>query len=200
MPLLDAIDPLAARIGAVNTIVNDAGRITGHNTDAYGAATALAEAMPLEGARVLIVGGGGAARAVAHGIAERGATVHLVNRTVAKAETIAKSVGATWGPLADVQRAAAFDAVVNASSAGMQEYGEGSPIPAERLREGQVVMDIVYKPIRTLLLASAASRGARTVHGGRMLLHQACKQFELYTQRTAPIDAMDRALRAQVGD
>jgi shikimate dehydrogenase len=199
MPLLDRIDPIASKIGAVNTIVNDDGTLTGFNTDAFGAATALEEAVRVAGARVLLIGGGGAARAVAYGLAERGATLHIVNRTVSKAEEIAKGVGATWGPLDDVRRSREFDAIVNASSAGMVEYGAASPVPAECIETKHVVMDIVYKPIRTELLTLASQRGARTVHGGRMLLHQARRQFELYTQQTAPLDAMDRALRAQVG-
>src|SRR5690348_12496878 len=85
IPLLDGLDPLAARIGAVNTVVNDDGRLTGHNTDASGAARAVEEARPLAGARVLLVGAGGAARAIAHAAADRGARVTIANRNVDKA-------------------------------------------------------------------------------------------------------------------
>ena len=197
IPLLDRVDDLAARIGAVNTIVNDAGVLTGHNTDAWGAARALEEALPLRGARVLVLGAGGAARAVAFSLAGESAEVTIANRTASRAKVLAEELGVRSRDLAELSSLAGFDAVVNASSAGMQEYGDASPIP-EGLLAGVVVMDIVYKPIRTALVRAAEARGCQTVHGGRMLLHQAARQFELYTGRDAPLDAMDAALRAAI--
>lgn len=198
MPLLDAIEPTAARIGAVNTIVNDGGRLTGHNTDAYGAVRALSEAMEVAGKRVVVVGAGGAARAVGFGLVEARARLHVVNRTREKGEALAHALGATSGGLEDLGDPSAFDALVNASSAGMAEYGAESPVPERTLRPGLVVMDIVYKPIRTRLLAEAERRGATTVHGGRMLLWQACRQFELYTGVAAPEHAMNAALLSAI--
>ncbi len=204
MPLLDRIDELAERIGAVNTIVNDDGALSGHNTDAWGAARALEEALPLRGHRAVLVGAGGAARAVAFSFCSKGMRVHLVNRTRDKAESLAADLAAAFGSevvsaggLEDLADLTGCDALVNCSSAGMEGYG-GSPVPGEALYSGLVVMDIVYKPIRTPLLRDAERRGAKTVHGGRMLLHQACRQFELYTGRPAPIDAMDAALRQAI--
>ena len=200
MPLLDRLDELARRIGAVNTVVNDDGVLTGHNTDAWGAARALEEALPLRGKSALLVGAGGAARAVAASLAAEGMRVHVVNRTPERVEVLAKDLGAgiSGGPLDDLARLASVDALVNCSSAGMAEYGAASPVPEALLRPGLVVMDIVYKPIETELLRAARRRGAIGIHGGRMLLHQACRQFELYTGRTAPLEAMDRALRAAI--
>ena len=93
----------------------------------------------------------------------------------------------------------AYDAIVNCSSATMAEYGGRSPVPESALTPRLVVMDIVYKPIRTELLMAAERRGARTIHGGRMLLHQAARQFELYTGQDAPLEAMDQALRSAIG-
>jgi shikimate dehydrogenase len=196
MPLLDAIAPLAARIGAVNTVVNDDGRLTGHNTDCVGAVRALEEVAPLAGKRVLVLGAGGAAKAVAHGLADRGAVVTIANRSVDKAEAIAAEVGGSAASLDEAARAASYDVVVNATSVGMAEVAASSPVPEAAIRAGQVVMDIVYKPIETALVRAAKARGAITVHGGRMLLHQAAGQFELYTGREAPLGAMDEALRA----
>jgi shikimate dehydrogenase len=199
IPLLDALDPLAARVGAVNTVVNDDGRLTGHNTDADGAARAVEEVRPLEGARVLLLGAGGAARAVAHALTDRGARLTIANRSVEKAEPIAAAAGARAVSLEEVQRAGDYDVVINATSVGMREVDAGSPVPEEAMRAGQVVMDIVYKPIETELVRAARRRGATAIHGGRMLLHQAARQFELYTGVTAPLAAMEAALLEQIG-
>ncbi|WP_437939912.1 shikimate dehydrogenase [Sorangium sp. So ce341] len=199
IPLLDEIDPIAARIGAVNTIVNDGGRLRGYNTDWIGAARALEEATQLGGARVLLLGAGGAARAVAFGLAERGARVTIANRDLEKARQLAAAVGGTAVPLDGGALTPDHDVLVNATSRGMAEVDPRSPVPEEALREGLLVMDIVYKPMITELVEAARRRGATAVHGGRMLLHQAAEQFRLYTGREPPLDAMDEALRAQLG-
>jgi shikimate dehydrogenase len=202
IPLLDALHPVAERIGAVNTIVNDGrGKLSGYNTDWVGAVRALEEVRPLAGARVLVAGAGGAARAVAFGLRERGARTTIANRDLAKAEAVAADAGARAAAFTETERAGDYEVVVNATTIGQAGEGEGvvSPFPEQSLREGQVVMDIVYKPVRTPLLASAARRGAVAVHGGRMLLYQAAAQFELYTGRGAPLEAMDVALRAAIG-
>lgn len=199
IPLLDALDPIAARIGAVNTIVNDDGRLTGHNTDWIGAVRALEEATSLRGARVLLLGAGGAARAVAFGLAERGAVVTVVNRDLDKARQLAAAIGCAAAPLDDATFAAPYEVVVNATSRGMAEVDPRSPVPEEMLREGLTVMDIVYKPVVTELVGAARRRGATALHGGRMLLHQAAEQFRLYTGMEPPLAAMDEALRARLG-
>ncbi len=203
LPLCDALDPVARRIGAVNTLVNDDGVVTGHNTDAEGAARALEEAgATLSGATCLVLGAGGAARAVAYGLAERGARVVLSNRTEARAADLATTIGAgaTWVPWEDRGTTSA-SVIVNASSAGM-DLGHGaaeSPLEASALGPELVVMDIVYKPIQTAFVRLARAAGARAVHGGRMLLHQAARQFELYTGQPAPLAAMDAALVRAIG-
>lgn len=199
IPLLDALAPLAARIGAVNTVVNDEGRLTGHNTDAVGAARAIEEALPLAGARVLLLGAGGAARAIAFAFVDRGADVCVANRDRGKAEALAAACGARAAGLEEAARAGDYDAVVNATSVGMREVDAGSPVPEAAIRAGMVVMDIVYKPIETELVRAARRRGAVAIHGGRMLLYQAAGQFELYTGSAAPLDAMEAALLAQIG-
>jgi len=204
MPLLDALDPVAEQIGAVNTIVSTGGHLVGHNTDWIGATRALEEVRPMEGARVLLLGAGGAARAVAFGLRERRRRTTIANRDGAKASALAAEVGAeaiAWD--ARMERASEADVVVNATSLGQLDVDpKASPLSREALPEGPsaVVMDIVYKPLHTPLLAAARSRGARVVHGGRMLLHQATAQFRLYTGREAPEDAMLGALRAAIGD
>lgn len=201
IPLLDAIEPTAARIGAVNTVVNDDGKLTGHNTDWLGAVRALEEIGPLAGRRVLLLGGGGAARAVAFGLHERGATLVLANRSPERIEGLATELGVAVRGLEETENLSRYDIVVNATSVGMATGGdtEGQcPVPMSTLRSGLVVMDIVYKPLVTPLVERARACGATAIAGGRMLLHQAAAQFQLYTGRDAPLDAMERALAEQL--
>lgn len=199
MPFLDELDPIAKTIGAVNTVVNEGGTLMGHNTDWIGAMRALEEEVPVAGARVLLIGAGGAARAIAFGVKERGGTLVIANRDLEKARNLAAETGASARDLEELERAGDYDIVINATSAGMLEVDPKSLIPEKALREGLTVMDIVYKPIETELLKAARRRGARAIHGGRMLLHQAARQFELYTGKNAPLAAMDEALTAQIG-
>ena len=197
--LLDAREPVAERIGAVNTIVNDGGHLVGHNTDWIGAVRALEEMCALAGARVLLVGAGGAARAIAFGLRDRGAHMTIANRDLLKAERLAMEIGAQSAPLGETARAAEYDVAINATVLGQRDGDLASPIPEGALRAGQVVMDIVYKPVHTRLIDAARRRGALAIHGGRMLLHQAAAQFELYTGHTAPLGAMEAALRDAIG-
>ncbi|MEZ4225846.1 MAG: shikimate dehydrogenase [Polyangiaceae bacterium] len=203
MPLLDELDALACQIGAVNTVVNEDGVLRGYNTDADGALRALREVRDVAGRSVVVVGAGGAARAVVYALANAGARVRVVNRTEDKARALAEQVGAnvpqavTWARLGP----AAFEGaeiLVQATSATMSDLGARSPIPDSALTPDTIVMDIVYKPVRTVLIEAAERRGLQTVDGSRMLLHQACRQFELYTGGPAPLEAMDAALREQL--
>jgi shikimate dehydrogenase len=202
MPLLDALDPIAARIGAVNTIVNDGGHLTGHNTDWVGAIRALesASARPLAEARVLLLGAGGAARAIAFGLQRQNVRFAVTNRSADKAAALAQATGAETLPWSERSRAREFDVVVNATTLGQADAGAESPLPPSSLREGQIVMDIVYKPTQTRLLDAARKAGATPVHGGQMLLHQACAQFELYTGKPAPLASMRAELARSVPD
>lgn len=190
---LDQVDPLAARIGAVNTVVNDNGSLTGYNADAYGAAEALAQVTAIDGKKVLVIGAGGAARAVAHGLKDRGASIHLVNRRAEPAEEIARSVDGTAAPLDSLRGLEGFDVMVHTTPVGMSDH-PGMIVPANWLRADLVVFDAVYKPVETELIKQARAIGAKIVHGGKMLLHQAFRQFELYTGHTAPREAMTKAM------
>ncbi len=201
IPCLDALDPVAQRIGAVNTVVNDGGKLTGFNTDWVGAIHALEEVGSIAGARVLLLGAGGAGRAVAFGLCERKAQLTIANRDLEKAESLAREVGARAASFEETKRARDYDIVVNATSVGMATGGveEGaSPIHEGDLSAASTVLDIVYKPLETKLICDARRVGARVVHGGRMLLHQAAAQFRLYTGVDAPLDVMDRALHEQM--
>lgn len=202
VPLLDALDADAERIGACNTVVNDGGRLTGYNTDAPGALAALREVMEPRGAQVVVLGAGGAARAIVVGLALADASVTVVNRDESRAAALAAAASAATGRRVDAETgggASALsraDALVNATSVGMRASGLRLPVDAARLRPSLVVMDAVYDPTETPLVGAARQVGAPVVHGGRMLLHQAAKQFELYTGEPAPLAAMDAALRA----
>ncbi|WP_267642567.1 shikimate dehydrogenase [Haloarchaeobius amylolyticus] len=190
-------DDLAARIGAVNTVDFSGDTPTGHNTDADGARRALEEQgdASLDGATAVVVGAGGAGRAVAFALADAGSTVHVANRTVERATALAADVPGASGhgldALTDLVPEA--DVLVNATSVGME--ANESPVPAEALHGDLVVLDAVYSPLETRLLKEAAARGATTVDGAWMLLYQGAIAFERWTGRDAPIAEMNEALR-----
>ncbi len=195
LPLVDHVDPVAARIGAVNTLVikqQADGRspaISGYNTDWIGANRALAEKLELKGSRVLIIGAGGAARAIGFGLKEAGAEVMVTNRTVAKGERLAGRLDCRFYRPEELGRLKA-DALINATSVGMTPKPENTPVPKEFLHNFAAVMDIVYAPVATRLLREAAASGCRVVDGLAMLLYQGAAQFELWTGRPAPIGVM----------
>lgn len=202
LPFLDELDGLAERIGAVNTVVNEQGRLKGYNTDAVGARRALEEVRQLNGSRVTVLGAGGAARAVAFSLSEAGASVHIANRTESRAQELSVAIGRASGKTLTSSgtstKPPAADILVNASSAGMEGVLLEPPVAgndlASFLGSANLVMDIVYKPMETRLLTEAKRLGKTTIFGGRMLLHQAAAQFELYTGLPAPLSAMDHAL------
>ncbi|USZ73009.1 shikimate dehydrogenase [Natronosalvus halobius] len=193
-------DSLATRIGAVNTIdFSPDGPPAGYNTDAIGAVRALREHdVALEGASAIVAGAGGAGRAIAFGLADEGADVTVVNRTVSRADELAAVVpGATAGGLDSLPDVLpGTDVLVNATSVGMDE--DVSPVPADALHGQLTVMDAVYHPLETRLLQEAADAGAATVDGAWMLLYQGVEAFERWTGREAPVDRMNEALRSRL--
>lgn len=189
MEHLDEIEAVAARIGAVNTIVLREGRLVGSNTDWVGVVRSLETELRLDGARAVVLGAGGTARAAIHGLRARGARVWVLNRTVGKARALAAELGAEGaGPLAALADTP-HDALVNTTSVGLDE--DASPVDAAAIGPAAVVLDAVYQPERTRLLRDAESRGARTVSGRWMLVHQAVAQLEAWT---SPVEA-ERAAR-----
>jgi shikimate dehydrogenase len=191
LPHLDEVDATARRIGAVNTITRYDGRLVGANTDWLGAVRALERETELAGRDVVVLGAGGAARAVAFGALERGARVVLLNRTVARAQKLAADLGAPGaGALADLARTPC-DVLVNTTSVGLRS--DVSPVSADAIPRGAIVMDAVYDPACTRLLRDAAGRGARTISGKWMLVLQAAEQLRLWTGREAPIEVMSQA-------
>ena len=199
--LLQELQPLAERIGAVNTIVDRGGRLVGSNTDWSAAVAAVESGLPegesLDGKRVLLVGAGGAARAMAFGLAERGCDVVIANRTRERAVRLAADVGCTQVDVADMG-SVPYDILVNGTSLGMHPRVDATPVDAAMLREGAVVFDSVYNPLETRLLREAAGAGCRTVKGLEMFVNQAVEQFELWTGQTAPRDVMRQVVAARL--
>jgi len=189
---LDELDPLAQRIGAVNTVVNAGGRLMGYNTDSDGVAAPLARRTPLAGKRVLILGAGGAARAAAFALSAQRAAVTLANRSLPRAQALAGEIGAAVLDWRERSSAHEYDIVFNATSIGMRSAE--SPLARGDLRAGQIVFDAVYTPYDTALLRAARAAGAETVHGTEMFVEQAARQFLLYTGIEAPRAAMEDAL------
>ncbi len=194
-------DDQASRIGAVNTIDLTQEPPTGHNTDIDGVQRAFEHhEVSLAGQRAVVIGAGGAARAVAHALVDAGATIELYNRTVSNAESLAAEVGAhAVGGLDDSTVTAAIgaaDILVNATSVGMDSAE--SPVPPAAIHSELVVMDVVYQPRETRLLQTARQQGAQTIDGAWMLLFQGVSAFERWTGQAAPVDTMNAALRAQL--
>lgn len=212
LPLLDELTTAAKTIGAVNVIVNQAGKLTGHNTDGAGFIKALHREVAFNavGKGVVILGAGGAAKAVAVQLALSGMkSLTIINRTIAKAEDIAnrvKGVGGvaqalTWDESVLKQVITEADLVVQATNIGMHpDTDQCLPVNTSHFRQGQVVCDLVYNPVNTVFLQRAAKAGAQTVNGLGMLLYQGVLAFELWTGRSAPVKVMQQVLnRAMEG-
>ena len=214
MPFLDEIDDWATEAGAVNTIVNRQGRLTGHNTDGYGFLRALREGAEFEpaGRRALILGAGGAARGVVLALAREGVgDLTIANRTPERAESLAqlalnrgitaRAISLSGTDLADT--AARAELIVNCTTIGMT-HGPGedeSPLPADAIPATALVNDLVYNPLETRLLREAAQAGAKTLGGIQMLVYQGAASFEMWLERPAPVpvmlEAATRAMQSQ---
>ncbi len=199
LPYLDGLSPEAQAIGAVNTIVREGDRLIGHNTDAPGFISGLDEAgFAYRGRRALVLGAGGAARAIAYALKEEGAQVALYNRTPERAEVLCRSLGVHWvtdGLLETAVRGA--DLLINATSVGLKDPSS-SPLPPGLLPRSGVVVDIVYNPPITRLLQEAQQAGLPTLGGLPMLVWQGALAFELWTGCRADVQAMYAAARAQL--
>lgn len=192
---LDGCDPLAKAIGAVNTVaVRANGKLFGYNTDSLGVLRALRGKLRFAGSRVLILGAGGAARAVAFTLAREGARVFICSRTFAKTRRLAHDAkGEALERKALRKRS--FDLIVNATPVGMYPRGNESPIGASEMNCA-LVFDLIYRPQRTKFLRLAASKGIRTISGIEMFLAQGIAQWEIWTGRRAPASAMRKAVLA----
>lgn len=189
---LDWIDPMAKRIGAVNTIVNLEGKLSGFNTDCK---AAVAPLLPhgIEGKLVCIVGAGGAARAAAYGIEKEGGKLVIVNRDKEKARILATELNGDFVPFEDMESIGA-DVVINATSLGMHPHVKTLSFTEKNLQPGMVVMDMVYTPLETRLLMAAREKGCIAIDGLSMFVSQAAAQFELWTGLAPDIQKMKKAV------
>jgi shikimate dehydrogenase len=195
MEYIDEIDDTAREIGAINTIVNDGGRLSGFNTD-YGAALkALKEKADVADKRVVLLGSGGVGQAIALGLKQHGAELVIIDMVKGKAEALARSVGARGhgGPelLSEIRSA---DILINATPVGMWPKVKETAVPRGLLNRRLTVFDVVYRPRETRLIAEAKAVGCPVVYGYKMFLYQAAMQFELFTGREAPLPEMEQAL------
>ncbi|UCE37985.1 MAG: shikimate dehydrogenase [Thermoplasmata archaeon] len=201
MEHLDDVDELAEDLGAVNTIVNDEGKLTGYNTDSPAAVEAIRRnKIDLEHhMTILILGAGGAARAIALPLARMGKDVVIANRTFERARELAtkfKSQGTIKvNILDDIEEIIEdVDMIINCTPVGMKGGPQGSPISPELLRKDIIVFDMVYSPKNTELVLAAQKSGAKVIYGYEMFIYQGVMAFEKWTCESAPIDVMQKVV------
>jgi len=196
------VDPVAARIGAVNTLVRQPdGSLKGYNTDWLAAIEAIEQGLgggegALAGRRVVVLGAGGAGRALAFGALARGAaSVVIANRSLDRAQALAEAVGCEAAALEEVAAGKVRgDVLANTTAVGMHPHDNASPVPAEALPAFSLVFDAVYTPLETVLLKEAAAAGCVVVSGLEMFVGQAAAQFKLFTGKEAPLDVMRQSV------
>ncbi|MCL2149800.1 MAG: shikimate dehydrogenase [Dehalococcoidia bacterium] len=206
LPFLDALDSTAERMGAVNTIVFTDGRAKGYNTDAFGFLQALTAAgFDPAGKKVAVLGAGGAAAAIAWALKNAGGSPVLVTRrtSLSRGRALARRLSlpaevAELGKLRSVLDG--VELLVNATGVGTTPHTDATLVPAELLRSGLTVFDVVYNPRETRLLREARLVGARTISGLEMLLYQGARSFELWTGKVPPIDIMRHAALGELGE
>ncbi len=189
LPYLDQVDDLSKCIGAVNTVLRGPnGKLHGFNTDVAGVTDPLERRLPLKGARVLLLGAGGAASAAAFGLVDKGAKVVISNRTPESAQRLAEQAGATVLRREELA-GERFDVLVNATPLGMTGFSDASPLHAGEIHTG-LVFDLIYNPLETPLLRMARERGLETISGIEMFVAQGARQFEIWTNSSAPVGVM----------
>ncbi|MHC4158483.1 MAG: shikimate dehydrogenase [Planctomycetota bacterium] len=193
------IEPLAEKIGAVNTIVIGAnGKLYAYNTDYAGALDAITAALgiarsDLKDWPVTVIGAGGVARAIVAGLSDIGAKIKIYNRTVERGKKLAADFGCDFAPLDDLPNVVA-KLLINATSIGMHPDVDATPLPQQYLKKDMVVFDTVYNPAETLLLKQAKQVGAKTIDGLSMFINQAAAQFKLFTGKNPKPDLMRKII------
>jgi shikimate dehydrogenase len=192
MELLDDINEDALKIGAVNTIINNNGRLTGFNTDWLGLILTLKEGMTIKDKKFVIIGAGGTARAAAYGIIKEGGIPIIANRSVEKGKILSDKFHCQFYPLAEVGKIEA-DCLINTTPVGMYPHTDESPVHAEALAGYKYVMDVIYNPLKTKLLQDAELQGCHIFTGLDMFVHQGAEQIKLWTGKNP-----DRSLMKKV--
>jgi len=195
---LDNTDSHSDKIGACNTVVRaQDGKLYGFNTDAAGVVRPLEQRLPIDGAKVLVLGAGGAARAAVFGLKERGAEVWVLNRTAGPAQKLARSARARLLKRADLKKLS-FDVIINATPVGMGNTRE-SPLAEYEIRS-RFLFEMIYDPAETRLVKMARAQGVQIIPGIEMFVHQAARQFEIWTGKPAPWDDMLRVVTIELQD
>ncbi len=206
--LLDELDESASLVGAVNTVKNEREKLIGFNTDGAGALRSLEEKIgTVKEKEVVLLGAGGAARAIAFSLARAGARLTIANRTVPRARALASTIKQKLGvdvKVISLNRAELTgnlknaDILINATLVGMYPKADQTLVTSSMMHRGLVVYDIVYEPLRTRLLREARQAGGRTIDGLNMLVHQGALAFEIWTDERAPIKVMEAAAKREL--
>jgi shikimate dehydrogenase len=190
---LDELDESAEIIGAVNTVVNVNGLLKGYNTDWVGVINSLEEVTDLTAKKVVVLGAGGAGRAVIYALKKYSESIEVYNRDEHAGKEVCDYFGVKYAGVAgDIIQSVDYDILINATSVGFK--GTETILTANQMKSDKIVLDAVFIPIETTFVKIAKSLGCIAIPGYRMLIHQACYQFELYTGLKAPFDVMEKAL------
>lgn len=205
---LDRVDDVVKMVGAVNTILNDEGSLIGYNTDGKGALMALkANNESPADKKIVILGAGGASRAISYSLAEETREIMILNRTLEKAESLVKDLSSKFGNKVRSgklcrnllrKELTEADLLINATSLGMHPNEDKTPVKKNLLRPDLPVFDLVYDPLETRLLMEAKSVGAKTIEGLAMLVYQGAASFEIWTGKKAPIQVMLEAAQEKI--
>ncbi len=198
MEYLDEIDEDAVKIGAVNTIINRDGKLFGFNSDCLGASSALLEKTDIKGKKVVMLGAGGAARAIGYGITSNGGDLTIFNILEDEGQALADDLNVDYFHLSEYNKIQC-DILINATPIGMTPDIDNMPVPETVLNKDMVVMDVVYNPLKTKLLKEAEEIGCKTVDGVSMFVYQGVAQFESWTQTKAPVDIMRKTVLDALG-
>ncbi len=200
IPFLDEVNATAKFLGSVNTILNDDGKLTGFSTDGVGALNALKKnGVKLNGKKVLLLGGGGAAKAISYALAKEVKELTILNRSPEKTNTLTETISREFNkrvsdgllePSSIQENLQNADVLINATSVGMHPNVEHSLVEPQWLRRDLTVMDIVYNPVKTKLARDAKKAGAKVVSGVEMLIYQGAASFEIWTGKAAPVEVM----------
>lgn len=189
LSLIDEIDGTARTIGAVNTLVFAKGGVRGTNTDWVGAVKWLEALLPIEGHRFVVLGAGGAARAVVFGVVSKGGRVAVLNRSAARGKALADEFGCEFVPFAEVEKIRG-DCLINTTPVGMFPNVADTPVSKSVVRRFGAVADVIYNPLKTLLLTEAEAEGCKVASGFEMFLFQGTEQFAIWTGEEPPVALM----------
>ena len=195
---LDKTDALSTKIGACNTLIRSQdGKLYGFNTDVAGVVRPLEQRLNLTGAKILVIGAGGAARAAVFGLRERNAEVWVMNRTAENGQKLARQAHAHYVSHAHLKKLE-FDVIINATPVGMEGSRPQTPLEESDLR-ARYLFEMVYNPAETRLVQMARAKGIQVIPGTEMFVHQGARQFEIWTGKPAPVEDMHRAVLFALG-